>query len=623
MRLPFVKNIWGVVVAGLLCVRGADALISANKLYTDSVTYCSEAKGILVNEFDIQYHKNNQSLTFFISAAAVSDDLNVAVNLYANAYGRQIVNLTINLCDLLQGVLCPLPAINFTGGGTYPIPDQYLSSISDSIWGLVWTVPDLEAFARVSLNNVQNGESAACLQATLSNGLSTQQTAVKWASGGLVIAALIIALIHSTLRWSPSAAVYRWHDILFIFQAAAASGLLQINYPSNYVNFVLNFPWALGLFHDDNINEAVVNLRNSTGAKLPTTAFAAVDYINRKMSPYNEAIQLNSFFRANSTAADFESFVALTTPVDRSFVASDFAKRVYIPTVSQQDTISTIQNGIPVFTNSTGIPAASAFDTIFIIYLIAIAVVIGAHIIWGAIVFFADRFRSSERRGHGWLYEQKRGFWSFFAGNMMRLCLIFLFPVFIFALYQFNIGRDDSWLSILLAALCFAWTVIGLTTVLVFAVLCHRKDGGEFSSTSPLYSRYGWYNSAGMIYRQFRPKYHFWWFAPLALASFVRACFIAFGQGNPWAQVIGLVVVEFLLLVTCIGFRPHKDKKGDWLGAFLAFARMCAFGLMIAFIPSMDIDPITRTIIGFVVIVMFGLPVVLLFFGLLVNLAYG
>lgn len=56
-----------------------------------------------------------QSLTFFISAAAVSDDLNVAVNLYANAYGRQIVNLTINLCDLLQGVLCPLPAINFTG----------------------------------------------------------------------------------------------------------------------------------------------------------------------------------------------------------------------------------------------------------------------------------------------------------------------------------------------------------------------------------------------------------------------------------------------------------------------------------------------------------------------------
>ena len=301
------------------------------------------------------------------------------------------------------------------------MPDEYLGKISDSLWGLVWTVPDLEAFARVSLENVQTGETAACLQATLSNGLSTQQTAVKWASGGLVIAALLIALIHSTLRWSPSAAVYRWYDILFIFQAAAASGLLEINYPSNYVNFVLNFPWALGLFHDDNINEAVVNLRNSTGGKLPTTAFAAVDYINRKMSPYNEAIQLNSFFTANSTAADFNSFAALATPVDRSIVAANLAKRAYIPTVSEQDTIATVKMGIPVFTNSAGIPVASAFDTIFIVYLIAMAIVIGAHIIWGAVVFLADRFRSSDRKGRGWLGEQRRGFWSFFAGNMMRL----------------------------------------------------------------------------------------------------------------------------------------------------------------------------------------------------------
>ena len=156
--------------------------------------------------------------------------------------------------------------------------------------------------------------------------------------------------------------------------------------------------------------------------------------------------------------------------------------------------------------------------------------------------------------------------------------------------------------------------------VLVLAVLRHRKTGHELSMTSPLYSRYGWYNSAGMIYRQYRPRYHFWWYAPIALAAFVRACFIAFGQGNPWAQVIGLVVVEFLLLVTCIGFRPHKDKKGDWLGAFLAFCRMCGFGLMIAFIPSMDVEPITRTIIGFACIVLFGIPVVLLFFGLLFNL---
>lgn len=32
MRLPFIKNVWGAVVAGLLCARGAQALISADRL---------------------------------------------------------------------------------------------------------------------------------------------------------------------------------------------------------------------------------------------------------------------------------------------------------------------------------------------------------------------------------------------------------------------------------------------------------------------------------------------------------------------------------------------------------------------------------------------------------------
>jgi len=306
---------------------------------------------------------------------------------------------------------------SFAGYGTYPIPSQY----TDDIPGLAWTVPDLEAFARITLTDNTDGSVAACLSATLSNGLSTQQTAVKWASAALVIVALLVALIHSTLRWSPSAAVYRWYDILFIFQAAAASGLLEINYPSNYVNFVLNFPWALGLFQDNNIQEAVVNLRNSTGGTLPTTAFAAVDYINRKLSPYNEAIAMNQFFDVGSTVSDFRSFAALTTPVDLEAAAMSLAKRADIPTISQQDTISTLKNGIPVYSNSVGIPTASAFDTIFIIYMIALAIVLGAHIVWGLIVFLGDRFRSDERRGRGWFGEQRRGFFSFFAGNMMRL----------------------------------------------------------------------------------------------------------------------------------------------------------------------------------------------------------
>jgi hypothetical protein len=84
-------------------------------LYTNSVTYCAEAKAVLVDSFDIAYHQSNSSVTFSFSLASVEEDLNVNANLYINAYGRQIINETLQLCDLLSGAICPLPQVNFTG----------------------------------------------------------------------------------------------------------------------------------------------------------------------------------------------------------------------------------------------------------------------------------------------------------------------------------------------------------------------------------------------------------------------------------------------------------------------------------------------------------------------------
>ncbi len=43
-------------------------------------------------------------------------NLDLSANVYANAYGMDLINTTIDLCSYLQGVLCPLPQINFTGG---------------------------------------------------------------------------------------------------------------------------------------------------------------------------------------------------------------------------------------------------------------------------------------------------------------------------------------------------------------------------------------------------------------------------------------------------------------------------------------------------------------------------
>jgi hypothetical protein len=85
------------------------------RLFTNSVTYCAEARSIIVDSFEIALNQWNSSITFSFSVASVDPSLNVSVALYANAYGIQIIDETLNLCDFLEGVICPLPQVNFTG----------------------------------------------------------------------------------------------------------------------------------------------------------------------------------------------------------------------------------------------------------------------------------------------------------------------------------------------------------------------------------------------------------------------------------------------------------------------------------------------------------------------------
>ncbi len=100
----------------LIPLLAARSILAGNGiLYTDSVTYCAEAKAVIVDEFDIAYHQSNNSVVFSFSLASVEANLNVSANIYLNAYGKPIINQAVDLCSYFQGVICPLPQVNFTG----------------------------------------------------------------------------------------------------------------------------------------------------------------------------------------------------------------------------------------------------------------------------------------------------------------------------------------------------------------------------------------------------------------------------------------------------------------------------------------------------------------------------
>jgi hypothetical protein len=246
----------------------------------------------------------------------------------------------------------------------------------------------------------------------------------------------------------------------------------------------------------------------------------------------------------------------------------------------------------------------------------------------------------------------------------------------IFTLYQFTL--KDAWLPQFLAAIVFAITVLTLLISFALLFLAARKSHNNVpisslnpnnpipaSSTDPAYipdQRRHSLNSdrrgsldpdfnqnpafqqqhtaahevihhrtmfspfptlrpaqAG-LYQSFRSPLYFFALLPL-FAMFAKACFLAFGQGHGKVQIIGLVVIEGLLLIALLAFRPQTNKKGDWLTVTLAVVRLVATGIMLAWVTDwFSPTGLIRTILGFVCIAIWGLAVVLLFLGVIYNL---
>jgi hypothetical protein len=316
-----------------------------------------------------------------------------------------------------------------------------------------------------------------------------------------------------------------------------------------------------------------------------------------------------------STTSTAKSFLANVMTTNH---ADAHTRRAAIPSLIDQQSASDLTTGIPVYVNSASIPLANAYDTIFFWFLAFVAIFLAFHVLLGAVVLMLARRSSSKQ--DSWASRLRRQWWPFCIANALRCALGFFFPIFIFGFYQWTIGRKDSGLSIFWSVLGMLLVFAPLVWALIVEILKSRLESYNRPDVSELYTNYDVFHSAGAMYRPYRQRCHWFWFAPLLLATIARAGFIAFGQSHPWAQVIGCLVVEFIVFVSLIVCRPHKDRKGDWLAPVLSFFRMALFGLLVAFIESVNLKAIPRTVIGIVMIALVGIPTVLLLAGLIFNL---
>ena len=320
----------------------------------------------------------------------------MSANLFVNVYGMHPFNLTIDLCSLAHGALCPLPMYNFVGEDSISL-SRYLD-VSSYIPAIAYKIPDLEAFVQLTLIEVGTGDVKACVQATLSNGWTTDQPAVEWATGVVAFLAFISALWQSRRLDSP--APYRLLDIFYLFQTIAASGLLNLNYPIVYRSFTFNFRWALGFFLPPSVQTSIDNMRNRTGGHLADATGNALALTNRKASPYNTLDNLTTVriapFLEGAVFARSEGALGAARLNDTLVLdATD------VETVTSSNTI---KQGIPIWLTTIGIPPEDGFMNVFFVTLLlfgaASAIVATTYLVLrllrGAGLGSSERFASAD-----------------------------------------------------------------------------------------------------------------------------------------------------------------------------------------------------------------------------------
>ncbi|KAI0644756.1 TRP-domain-containing protein [Trametes meyenii] len=586
------------------------ALVDARdkSLFTSSVTYCAPPESLLIEQFDIAYYAKNQSIVFNVSAASVVPNTNVNANLFLNVYGMQPVNVTLDICSLFDGALCPLPLYNFTGSDSLSLPKDF--DIASQIPDIAYFIPDLEAYAQLTLTDVKSGEVKACVQSTLSNGWSTHQYAVEWSTGSIALFALAAAVWQSIFGDVTSLVPVRLVDILAMFQTIALSGLLALNFPSLYRSYTLNFAWALGLFPatpTSSIQASINRMRHLTGGDLSdSSGDGAISFVNRKLSPYNSATYVapQSLIRTASSLArvnlaDLASG-NLTLPTAQVLVGGNVA------TVTEESS-NVLQAGIPIYTNLIGIATANAFMTIFFVALILAAIVLGALALGYGITLLLCRSECSNKCPGIGRFRDNYPAWAKSWG--LRAALLSALPIQVFTFYQWTL--KDSWLAVLLSVFLLIALMAIILPSAFFAVRASLPTARWSDSSTPL--------SVAPFTAPYRDS-RVYYVIPLLTIMLVKALVTAFAHTHGMVQAVFFVVLESLLLLCIIVLKPYHTRRADIFMGYLCITRLVCSGLMIAFAESLAVQPIPRVAIGAVAAVIFSVACAVLFVNLLVNM---
>ncbi|ORY42131.1 hypothetical protein BCR35DRAFT_311286 [Leucosporidium creatinivorum] len=609
-----------LIVVALLLINSA---LASQVFYASAVSYCSNARAIEVDKFLLEYNNEDKTVSFDISAASVESNLGAVLSLQLEAYGIDAVNTSINLCDELGGLLCPLPVYDFVASATLPLPSLVQNSVN--VPGIGYKIPDLEATAYVRLLRVTDGSEAVCLKVDLSNGKSVRFVGVSWALGGLALGALLVGFLRGLVallkgdidtQLERGRGKERLLQIMSFYQFVASTGVLSIDYPIIYDSFTANFAWTIGLIRMQPFQVEIDEMRNRTGGNLTQTAGTLVGGTlarNNVLAAASNSYAVNS--NITSVSHSLMSNLAAAHQKSSGIVrrALDTAAQAYtVPEVQETDVVNAVRTGIPHYTTVLNISPFNAYMTVFFNFLLLLCIFVIVLII-AAIPFLVVLRIVAKRRGEkGGLNPARGMFASLVRANALRMLLISWFPLLVFTFYQWTLGRADSWAPIVISVFAFLFTTASILFLAIRTLLLVRRT----SRDAILANGGGPYTP---LWNTFKPS-RWWFFLPLLIATVLRAIFIAFARNHGWVQTVALVAIEFIVFVSMCIFTPFNDKSSNGMNITIQILRCIISGALIVFNRSIGLNEIIRVAVGAVIAVISSVVVIFLFILLLIDL---
>ena len=483
--------VWALLSYGAL---GGDILTTGN------FKSCQDNSSIQIQNLDVSFDRARQKVVFNVAGSS-AEEQRVSARLSVNAYGKEVFSKDFNPCDDSTKIsqLCPALAGAFTAHGQQDIPSRYISQIP----ALAFDIPDLEGFAKLELQSVDDGKPVACIESNVVNGKSTHIPAIGFAAAGIAGCALILSSFSALGSAGPGgghAPTPTFGTVVNWFQGMVMNGMLSVDYPPVYQHFTRNFAFAGGLVPWNGLQTSIDRFRKATSGDMAERNNRHLDDVSSMQTGSTEGDLVNVRRGLETSLVRFEPYlVSRDTKFDVH--GQQGGNDTSSTGVGSNTKMNHYVSGIQGYVEQLSIPQANTFMTVLLVLSIVIATIAVSILFFKVILEFWALFTSFPTKLKGF----RKRYWGLLGRTITNLILILYGVWTLYCVFQFTNG--GSWAATTLAAV--TWTVFTvLLLVFTFKIwqLAQRSKRLE-GDTSALFENKSVFRRYGLFYDNYKRDY--------------------------------------------------------------------------------------------------------------------